>query len=1428
MRNKLLCLAAVLCLLIFCLPCAFSESGDFAGVADISIDPCPFIAPSDAQPIDISVDTSGGGIAPQEYDIIVDDLATGDRAFERWFYENTYLNIPAYTFEAGHPYKIEVTGRVETADGETYFSNAATAYFICGASQDSRLVTTYGGLTGSFDWPVYKLGEIAWSWDTEGVQAVRVFEGDYCDYFPEADWGFYGGWGFIYSNPGQHMYFMQACYDENYDPDDPNAFEWVTGNVVFVNAYSNGALSSPTITAPASVKQGDMLRVTVTDPPQGVGSYSIDILAADGAHVSEQAYVTEASSGNVVIFPTWEVPVGEGYTVRVYCQGEGYAMSESNALPLTVEEANPDAPVLLLSKDEYAVNEPVKAFFYTPDAATAEFRLFFEEQEVFNDTYTAPLNYVIEPIWDSWSSETSGSGYAELEYKDDIGHVYTERADFSVVSKGSAPLPVLTVDNGETLTLGDDLTIRISNVPEGVYCDLYVYLNGDELIYEGSDSDDAHHIVWADWLERDGVTYGDIITIDLVASAEGYDSSMVTATVTVADRTVDENIIFSVNGAASGETSFMADEPVMIILRADGAEQAQYSCDGGDSWDEFWDWESGQTKPISTTSSFGWSRDPLVFIARAYYTDEETGDGEWRYSNTITAVTETIGALDSPTLTADETVSQGQPLHVTLGAVENADRYTAYAYSGQGGHYFFGEVIPGAFTLPTDVLAPGEYTLFITVFADGYKDSDAYTAFTVTEGEGIGENCLSVHKDTLLTGEYAIFSYSMPGATAVRLYAEDYGEWMMSEKSAGTFTGAFNEVCGRDFYVQGYVGDPDDEANWTLRSNTVHVTWDAPNGRLPEPEITLSDASPKAGEDLTFTVGAVEGAACTNINFGDISVWRTLYDGQFRLIDGQKSVTIPGVLIETWKTYRIRVDAIGLGYESSHSEYTVFIGPDGEPDAVLTANGEADAANILVNEDVRLVITAPETATGVILKVDGETWETAGGSRLETSYSFGNTGTHTVMAFYTTDEIDPDIWWGDDVALTGYSNAVTIRVNSYGQMPKPVISVTPSVPRGDAVTVHLENASEYAEFEGIVTWLNGYRYVEDEDYYDWINIDCQHEGTGDLTFSTAPLQAGETYYIQLGAGSVPGWENSFTDMTPFTVTEAAASVILTADSTSPLTEEYIYIAGMAIGAKGLRLYQSDVSDYSEVTGDYIRRGFSWNKSCDVTFTLKACYSDDLDTEANWMIVGEPLVVTVTAPYGSFPEPSFVMPYTVTPGETFDVTVTADPAFTWRINIYDKLYNRIVSENMDAETKTYTIDTTRMSENGMIRVLLSTYKTGYEGGFFERYVYILNGADVGDLSVMRLPADTRDIEAEAFLGSGAEIVVISGGCQTIGDMAFCNCPGLRYVVVPASVTAIGEYAFYGSPVTLVCPEGSAADRYAEAHGIPVLRSLDIGD
>ena len=101
-------------------------------------------------------------------------------------------------------------------------------------------------------------------------------------------------------------------------------------------------------------------------------------------------------------------------------------------------------------------------------------------------------------------------------------------------------------------------------------------------------------------------------------------------------------------------------------------------------------------------------------------------------------------------------------------------------------------------------------------------------------------------------------------------------------------------------------------------------------------------------------------------------------------------------------------------------------------------------------------------------------------------------------------------------------------------------------------------------------------------------------------------------------------------------------------------------------------------------------------------------------------------------------------------------------------------------------------------------------------------YTWQSTQQAESKIMKLPAGLKTIQQEAFQGSPAECFVLPDGCLAIGERAFADCKELKLVEIPSSVIAIAENAFEGcgEGLVVVTPKGSAAESFAQAHGINV--------
>ena len=103
--------------------------------------------------------------------------------------------------------------------------------------------------------------------------------------------------------------------------------------------------------------------------------------------------------------------------------------------------------------------------------------------------------------------------------------------------------------------------------------------------------------------------------------------------------------------------------------------------------------------------------------------------------------------------------------------------------------------------------------------------------------------------------------------------------------------------------------------------------------------------------------------------------------------------------------------------------------------------------------------------------------------------------------------------------------------------------------------------------------------------------------------------------------------------------------------------------------------------------------------------------------------------------------------------------------------------------------------------------------------FEVYLELLEAEVQHAQNQLILPAGTKRIDEGAFAGIGAEEVVLPNGCEYISAGAFANCPNLRLINIPDSVTFIADSAFAGCNVSLIQDgRSNYARQYAVNHGL----------
>lgn len=85
-------------------------------------------------------------------------------------------------------------------------------------------------------------------------------------------------------------------------------------------------------------------------------------------------------------------------------------------------------------------------------------------------------------------------------------------------------------------------------------------------------------------------------------------------------------------------------------------------------------------------------------------------------------------------------------------------------------------------------------------------------------------------------------------------------------------------------------------------------------------------------------------------------------------------------------------------------------------------------------------------------------------------------------------------------------------------------------------------------------------------------------------------------------------------------------------------------------------------------------------------------------------------------------------------------------------------------------------------------------------------------------VLTIPGSVKTIGVDAFAyDENVEEIIIEDGVECISDGAFVNCPNLKKVTIPASVTEITDAFTVGSGAKFVVTAGSVAEAYANEDG-----------
>ena len=622
--------------------------------------------------------------------------------------------------------------------------------------------------------------------------------------------------------------------------------------------------------------------------------------------------------------------------------------------------------------------------------------------------------------------------------------------------------------------------------------------------------------------------------------------------------------------------------------------------------------------------------------------------------------------LTAPTFTAADAVDRGEFLEIAITNAADDVWYEAavfYEDENCNDDVWFGwngETI----LLPTANLPSGRtYELCVDACGDDDARASATASFAVNEPQAeTHEVFLRLNRTQVLTKELITVSAYAPGATAVRVYAEDGWDWYANGDS-------LVEICDDghpgewDFMAAACYGDPENENDWDEPCEPAHLSVTAPNGPLAPVDL-IFDSVIEPGEDFTITFSPVENAT---------EYWFEIYD-QYYFDDGAivlsdwwddgapHTYTLTADQLTPGHGYGIHACAAAYGYDNSDVGTGFVVLPEEtDGDIRIFLNEGAGDRTYLVNEKIQVAVTAPANATGILLFQNCDAIAFSRNTVAFETMSFVPTRL-VYMAKYTTDEFEEDTEWWKDVTWAGCSAPSILTIHSRGSLSAPAASMANGeVPRGQLAEVIIGNMAEYLDanadddIEITVTPHRGDR----EWYYDFRG----HWYSGNSVFvPTAGLEAGQTYDLKVEP-AVVGWQCEPTELS-FTVTEPDSQdhqVYLNLDKTEVVTRERYTVSVYAPGAAAFRLYWSDNGGESWNEDQYADgSGMSWtwdnDRPMELDYAVRACYGDP-DNEEDWDELTDSVHISVTAPNGRLDDAHVTLSTrALNVGESLDVTI----------------------------------------------------------------------------------------------------------------------------------------------------------------------------
>ena len=1012
------------------------------------------------------------------------------------------------------------------------------------------------------------------------------------------------------------------------------------------------------------------------------------------------------------------------------------------------------------------------------------------------------------------------------------------------VEETGLPLPQVTLDES-TVTRGDFLAVRIANMSD---YEPYLRDHGFKITATPCYEPDGEWYETYEWNEL-GTIWVPTQSLNPAGREEGF--TLYVNVFTSAYPEKHTTVPFTVTQPEQGTLNFSVSNPAAITgdnyllsVYAPGASEIAIH----DPYKTIW-----TTYGEEGSTSYGYKfRGSYTYYATATYYDDETGEASTLYSDEITVeVTAPYGDVQCSGVETDASIPYGEGITLRLG---DTSRYQSWDLNvkrvgdGQGVWHSWGDpasviTVPAqmpassgsgnfAWLMPEgeDVLAAGEhYEISLCLFARGYHGYAFNCHVLVTEEGAAPSNVTTLVNGcadalTLPVHDTAHIQVQGPmDATALRIFSgTDWKYVLGNEADYAWVVNSYSPLNWYLFHAQ-YTLDPvtADDVNqsgfdwnnlsWSQTGNVVRVDC-LRLGELPAPQVQLDKASYTQGEWITATI----------INLDDYAAWEGIrfyaapyYDpwgqGYGHLYDwnGVNVLRVPTANLNPdnkSEPFSLHVTAtLGLtGWKEGDTKVDFTVTRENAP----ALRFDVYPCTLITGDTVTFSVYAPGAAELSVWEDDHWIIQRSGANDLVQSRTSREPGQFSYRAAVKYPG-DTEWTFSDPIAVTAQA--------PFGE--QAVSMTVPSVlDHGNALTVSVTGLAEDAsmdlrvirEADGFVTWhawgsADTWTVPVTEPLSLW-NRESRH------TPGEAVLEPDTRYRVEISVDR-PGYISA--NLTGFVENVTQRMITNIEDEYLSAIGTQIFI--MAPGAERIDLWwngdpavETNSAPFFQAEGDTLDVFNSFGYQAETVYVkIKVTYpAAPPYTEVRQ--------VTVTAPEGDLWGPRIYMnagaPWTE--GQDLSFYVAPQTAVFVQTAIRDHWTGETVYADENArffeeQSWNYDLPAHLFTPGRLYDITVLTAQIGYN---YNKTLFpiVMLPANPATLT---LPSGLSVIEADAFSGVNAQVMIIPDTVKTIEAGAFANCPNLIYVRLPEDCSGVSLDAFSGcGPIIAYGPADSSQEMY----------------